>query len=149
MRSTTNDSRPTLNVRAGCESPRPGERVRVYRNQNRGGFSIQTKQPGRGWRVVAYAQSGAWTMYGAEPYINRRGRARAQTEGVRNVHAWLEGAWGGAGQSAPWSLALIYSPWNADGWQISDGSTPWTRAPQRFGSVTLLADTGRVRALIQ
>jgi len=149
MRSETNDSRPTLNVREGCEAPRPGERVRVYRNRNRGGFSIQTRQPGRGWRVVAYAQAGTWTMYGVTPYVNRRGRARAQATGVRNVHAWLEGAWAGPRQSEAPSLALIYSPWNTDGWQISDGFAPWTRAPQRLGSAALLADTGRVRALVQ
>lgn len=149
MRSTTNKSMPTLNVRPGCEAPQPGERVRVYRNQHRGGFSIQTKQQGRGWRVVAHAQAGTWTLYGVQPYVNRKGRARAQAEGVRNVHAWLEGTWAGARQSSPSSLALIYSPWNTDGWQVSDGFMPWTRAPKRLGSVTLLAEAGRVRALIQ
>jgi hypothetical protein len=61
------------------------EPVEVYRNLNRGGYSIRQRG-----LVVGHADY--VTLLDATFVVRESGRKRALREGVRNVHAWVSGA---------------------------------------------------------
>jgi len=63
-------------------------RVRVYRNLNRGGLSIQHKTS-KGWRVKDYSLYVVLTN--CKFTVREGGRQRVLRECQKNVHAWVEG----------------------------------------------------------
>lgn len=73
-----------------------GERVRVHWNLHRKHYSIATYEKGRGWRVVRDKKgnqlyAGKIVLRDVNFKVSEAGRLRAIFEGVRNVHAWVEG----------------------------------------------------------
>lgn len=70
-------------------------RVRVFRNLHKQAFSVQFRVP-RGWRTFAWCLS--VDLEDVTFRVMEAGRLRAVREGVRNVHAFVEGsltAWSG------------------------------------------------------
>jgi hypothetical protein len=63
-------------------------RVRVYRNLNKGGLSIQTKTE-KGWRVTGYSLY--VTLQNCTFKVREGGRQKVIRDGQKNVHAWVEG----------------------------------------------------------
>jgi len=60
--------------------------VHVYRNLNKGGYSIRCPKTRR---VIGYAD--AVTLLNVTLKVGAASQARARREGARNVHAWAEG----------------------------------------------------------
>jgi hypothetical protein len=66
------------------------EAVRVYRNLNKGCYSVQQKSQGRGtWRVVCYAPHLELLM--PQFVVSTAGRERVLREQRKNVHAFVIG----------------------------------------------------------
>jgi hypothetical protein len=63
-------------------------RVRVYRNLNKGGLSIQHKTE-KGWRVRDYALY--VVLENCTFKVQEKGRQRVIAQQCKNVHAWVEG----------------------------------------------------------
>ena len=120
--------------RDGRARPELGDRVRVYRNLNRAGYSVQTRGP-EGWRVAGYVDRGAIRLADARLVIRDNGRHRARMEGRKNVHAWIEGAIC-EGHAPPEARPTAYTI--DDGWHYRD---TYERAEQGPGLECLaLAD---------
>lgn len=63
-------------------------RVRVYRNLNKGGISIQSKTE-KGWRVSDYCLY--VVLKNCKFKVQEGGRQRVLAKRQKNVHAWVEG----------------------------------------------------------
>ena len=63
-------------------------RVRVYRNLNKGGISIQSKVEGK-WKVTDY--SFYVVLKNCTFKVQEGGRQRVLSKKQKNVHAWVEG----------------------------------------------------------
>lgn len=133
-------------IKSGGREPRPGEQVRIYRNRTRGGYSLQVREPGRGWRVAAYLDDGAWSLVKAQVHTSEAGRTRARRTGVRNVHAWIQGAWGGPRLARPPWRRLTYSPWISPGWRLEGLDWRQGHEVERLALVVILPGSGEVRA---
>lgn len=66
-----------------------GDRVRVYRNLNKGGWSILAMSGENKGRVVAHVDY--VTLESVDFVISKAGLARAQASKVRNVHSYAQG----------------------------------------------------------
>lgn len=66
-----------------------GDRVRVYRNLNKGGWSILAMSGENKGRVVAHVDY--VTLEAVDFVISKAGLARAQVSKVRNVHSYAQG----------------------------------------------------------
>ena len=63
--------------------------VRVYFNLNRKVWSIQSYQPGKGWRLLTHSTN--LTLRNAVTKVSESGRQRVIRERQRNVHAYIQG----------------------------------------------------------
>ncbi len=66
-----------------------GDKVRVYRNLNKGGWSILAMSGENKGRVVAHVDH--VTLNTVDFVISKAGLARAQASKVRNVHSFAQG----------------------------------------------------------
>jgi len=111
--------------RGGGARPELGDRVRVYRNLHRAGLSIQTRTPS-GWRVAGYVDRGAIRLTEARLVMRDHGRLRAQLEGRKNVHAWIEGTVA-EGHAPPEARPTAYTI--ESGWHYRDTYEPAEQGP--------------------
>ena len=66
-----------------------GDKVRVYRNLNKGGWSILAMSGENKGRVVAHVDH--VTLASVDFVISKAGLARAQASKIRNVHSYAQG----------------------------------------------------------
>lgn len=66
-----------------------GDKVRVYRNLNKGGWSILAMSGENKGRVVAHVDH--VTLKSVDFIISKAGLARARASKVRNVHSYAQG----------------------------------------------------------
>lgn len=93
-------------------------KVRVYRNLNKGGLSIQVKTE-KGWRVRDYSLF--VVLKNCTFKVLKSGRERVLREKCKNVHAWVEGElvskeekdYLKCGFPEPW-----YDPYKTDHFQV-------------------------------
>ena len=87
--------------------PVMGQQVRVYRNLTKKGYSVMDAKTRR---VVCVAPS--VTLSTVEFKVSDKGRERARTQGVRNVHAYAVGTFIEIGREKPhWANRVItYNP---------------------------------------
>lgn len=113
--------------------------VRVYRNLNRGGFSITQRS-----LVVAY--SDCFELDVSRYMISNSGRSRAQSTGVRNVHARVEGYIRTPSiLDCDKRLFLTYSPFDNDGFKFIDKESDFTKKVDDIdASHTLKAKDGEM-----
>ncbi len=60
---------------------------RIYRNLHKKCFSIQAKVPGKGWRVIDYADD--LLVHGVTFQVSKSGHLRVLATGRKNVHAFV------------------------------------------------------------
>lgn len=63
-------------------------RVRIYRNLNKGGLSIKTKDNGK-WKVTGYSPQAV--LHNCTFRTSDKERERIAAGGHKSVHAWIEG----------------------------------------------------------
>ena len=93
-------------------------RVRVYRNLNKGGLSIQVKTE-KGWRARDYSLF--VVLKNCSFRVSESGRQKVLRERQKNVHAWVEGDliskdekdFLQCGFSEPW-----YDPYKTDHFEV-------------------------------
>lgn len=86
-----------------------GQRIRLYRNLNNHKMSIQTKIPGKGWRVYGYSSNLA--LQTVEFVVSEKSRQRCLREKCRNVHAYATGTVVEINGNTP--ISLGYNPYFA------------------------------------
>lgn len=86
----------------------PKQRISVYKNLNNGLFSIKDPKSGL---VVAHGEN--FVVVNGEPFVSETGRQRVLDSGVKGVHAWIKGYYGGEADKWPdgvWDVEAYYDP---------------------------------------
>ena len=95
-------------------------RVRVYRNLHRDCLSVQTYQPGKGWRVVDHIQS--INLENVSFHVHEAARRRAVSERRKNVHAFIVGDF--SSHTVEHGHKIRYNPYERDSfWDTETGKT--------------------------
>lgn len=103
-----------------------GDIVRVYRNLRDKCYSVQKRQIGGGWKVVAHAS--VVILKDASFNVSEKGNERVRKEGKKNVHAYVEGVWlsSGFGRSFP-QVEIVYNPYQHTAFVRKDtGASQWS-----------------------
>jgi hypothetical protein len=101
------------------KAPRKGRKklARVYRNLNTGTLSAQYKQPDGTWKVKAHPHQ--ICLRNARFKVNESGRDRVRREGVKNVHAVIEGEV--VDKKSIHGKLITYDPYTHDHFETKDG----------------------------
>lgn len=65
------------------------QKVRVYRNLNKKCWTVKAKDATGAWKVLRYTNY--LDLKDCAFVVKERGRQRVLRDGVKNVHAWIEG----------------------------------------------------------
>jgi hypothetical protein len=102
-----------------------GQRVKVYRNLHRGGYSVVALDGHNKGLVVAHA--GRVVLTDVVFAVSEAGRRRVWREKKKNVHAYAMGRWSRAGGYASMVIAhkqhpqVFYSPYRNDTFHTLEG----------------------------
>jgi len=101
-----------------------GRKVRVYRNLQRGGYSVQLRQPGHKYDRRVIAHSDSIMLQSVRFVVSEAGRLRVIREQRKNVHAFAEGLWAGRGWYDRSTLGLspvVYNPYQSGNFRLKYG----------------------------
>lgn len=115
-----------MSMRPVCgRDPHASQRVAVYKNLNRGAWSIRAQDGPHNGKVVAHAD--AVTIVAATMHVGRAAQARIAAGQPRQVHAWI------IGRLAPVILdtprRLVYHPHERPEFYLADTGAPVWHAP--------------------
>lgn len=98
----------------------PGQLCRVYYNLHQKKLSVQTKVDS-GWRVTDHLDS--VYLVNARFIVSAAGRDRVRREGRKNVHAFVQGEYGGT-EPLTSGVHVSYNPYLHDCFTRTDTQQP-------------------------
>lgn len=103
-------------------------RVRVYFNLTRKVWSIQSYQPGKGWRLLCHQTH--LTLRNANTKVSESGRQRVIRERKKYVHAYIEGELIRTVPQLHSGRKLSYNPYTGPHFFWQDDNTQVTELPE-------------------